>query len=225
MRETGAVYRDHRFFRFSSSMLRNYRLAGFTQVSRQTITRSSAARRGSIRDASRPRPIWQARVSPPPIDAGILTAGSPRVPAVDLELRGRGCCAYFRTVRGETRMPRFTNSSLAILSSPHTGFFRAILRIKVRNSMGILGRPARTLPTPEQPPSRALGRSVPQTPRPVRVTRCRPLRSGSVHVSVPSVNAVVKSRLCPLSTCACTRGASGDCRDWFPNHRSDCLAE
>ena|SRR6476620_6518663 len=29
VRETGAVYRDHRFFRFSSSMLRNYRLAGF----------------------------------------------------------------------------------------------------------------------------------------------------------------------------------------------------
>ena len=66
------------------------------QVSRQTITRSSAARRGSIRDASRPRPIWQARVSPPPIDAGILTSGSPRVPAVDLELRGRRCCAVGR---------------------------------------------------------------------------------------------------------------------------------
>ena len=40
-------------------------------------------------------------------------------------------------------MPSFTNSSLAILSSPHTGFSRAILRIKVRNSLGILGRPAR----------------------------------------------------------------------------------
>jgi len=40
-------------------------------------------------------------------------------------------------------MPNFTNSSLAIRSSPYTGFSRAILRINVRNSMGILGRPGR----------------------------------------------------------------------------------
>src|SRR6202022_1323788 len=50
---------------------------------------------------------------------------------------------YFRTVRGETPMPSFTNNSLAILSSPHTGFSRAILRISPRNSIGILGRPGR----------------------------------------------------------------------------------
>src|SRR6266852_8060709 len=50
---------------------------------------------------------------------------------------------YFRTVRGETWMPSFTNSSLAIRSSPHAGFSPAILRISARNSTGILGRPAR----------------------------------------------------------------------------------
>jgi hypothetical protein len=50
---------------------------------------------------------------------------------------------YFRTVRGETQMPSFTNSSLAIRSSPHAGFSPAILRISVRNSTGILGRPGR----------------------------------------------------------------------------------
>jgi hypothetical protein len=50
---------------------------------------------------------------------------------------------YFRTVRGEICIPNFTNNSLAIRSSPHTGFSQAILRIDTRNSTGILGRPAR----------------------------------------------------------------------------------
>jgi hypothetical protein len=40
-------------------------------------------------------------------------------------------------------MPSFTNNSLAILSSPHTGFSRAILRISARSSTGIRGRPGR----------------------------------------------------------------------------------
>lgn len=54
-----------------------------------------------------------------------------------------GFSMYFRTVRGETRMPNFTNNSLAIRSSPQIGFSRAILRISARNSTGIRGRLAR----------------------------------------------------------------------------------
>ena len=49
---------------------------------------------------------------------------------------------YFPTVRGETRIPSLTNSSLAIRSSPHHGFSAAILRIRLRSSAGIAGRPA-----------------------------------------------------------------------------------
>jgi hypothetical protein len=33
---------------------------------------------------------------------------------------------YLRTVRGETRRPSLSNSSLAIRSSPHSGFYVAI---------------------------------------------------------------------------------------------------
>ena len=53
---------------------------------------------------------------------------------------------YLRTVRGETRIFSFTSSSLAIRSSPHSGFSCAILRINARNSAGIGGRPALHLP-------------------------------------------------------------------------------
>jgi hypothetical protein len=49
---------------------------------------------------------------------------------------------YLRTVRGETRIPRFTSSSLAIRSSPHIGFPVAIRRISLRSSGEIGGRPA-----------------------------------------------------------------------------------
>lgn len=48
---------------------------------------------------------------------------------------------YFLTVRGETRIPSLISSSLAIHSSPHTGFSAAILRISARSSGGIGGRP------------------------------------------------------------------------------------
>src|SRR6202047_3989371 len=48
---------------------------------------------------------------------------------------------YLRTVRGDTWIPSFTNNSLAICSSPHTGFSPVILRIKTRSSSGIRGRP------------------------------------------------------------------------------------
>jgi hypothetical protein len=49
---------------------------------------------------------------------------------------------YLRTVRGEIRIPNLSSSSLAIRSSPHSTFSRAILRISSR-SIGIGGRPAR----------------------------------------------------------------------------------
>ena len=39
-------------------------------------------------------------------------------------------------------MPSLTSSSFAIRSSPHTGLSQAILRISVRNSVGIGGRPS-----------------------------------------------------------------------------------
>ena len=50
---------------------------------------------------------------------------------------------YLRTVRGEIRIPSLSSSSLAIRSSPHSTFSRAILRISARSSFGIGGRPAR----------------------------------------------------------------------------------
>jgi hypothetical protein len=50
---------------------------------------------------------------------------------------------YFRMVRGDTRRPSFSRSSLAMRSSPHEGFSRAIRRISVRSSTGRGGRPRR----------------------------------------------------------------------------------
>jgi hypothetical protein len=52
---------------------------------------------------------------------------------------------YFLTVLGETHMPNFTNSSLAMRSSPHNGFSLAIRRMSCRSSSGIGGRPGRDL--------------------------------------------------------------------------------
>ncbi len=49
---------------------------------------------------------------------------------------------YLPTVRGETRIPNLISNSLAIRSSPHTGFSAAILRIRARSSAGIGGRPS-----------------------------------------------------------------------------------
>ena len=49
---------------------------------------------------------------------------------------------YFRTVRGETRIPSFTSNSLAIRSSPQSGFSVAIRRMSRCSSDGIRGRPA-----------------------------------------------------------------------------------
>ena len=55
---------------------------------------------------------------------------------------GRVGGMYFRTVRGETRTPSFTNNSFAIRSSPQSGFSVAIRRMSCRSSSGIGGRPA-----------------------------------------------------------------------------------
>ena len=61
----------------------------------------------------------------------------PRVP----EPWSRRFGMYFRTVRGDTRRPSFSNSSLVMRSWPHVGFSRAIWRMSARNSSGIGGRP------------------------------------------------------------------------------------
>ncbi len=57
---------------------------------------------------------------------------------------GRGG-KYFRTVRGDTRIPSFNKSSFAIRSSPHQGFWFAMRRIRACNCWGIGGRPGRDL--------------------------------------------------------------------------------
>jgi hypothetical protein len=48
---------------------------------------------------------------------------------------------YFRTVRGETRIPSFNFNSLAMCSSPQVGFSAAIFRINSWRSLGTAGRP------------------------------------------------------------------------------------
>ena len=48
---------------------------------------------------------------------------------------------YLPTVLGETRIPSFSNNSLEIRSCPHNGFSMAILRISLRSSSEIGGRP------------------------------------------------------------------------------------
>src|SRR6476646_3459350 len=61
-----------------------------------------------------------------------------RLPAVG---RGDRDSIYRRTVRGDTRIPSFTSSSLAMLSSPHVRFDAAIVAISRCTSTGIAGRP------------------------------------------------------------------------------------
>jgi hypothetical protein len=55
---------------------------------------------------------------------------------------GGGFGMDLRTVLGETRTPSFINNSLAMRSSPHSGFSAAIVRISARSSTGIGGRPS-----------------------------------------------------------------------------------
>ena len=50
---------------------------------------------------------------------------------------------YFATVRGETRTPSLSNSSFAILASPHAGFSADIRRMRSRRFFGRGGRPVR----------------------------------------------------------------------------------
>jgi hypothetical protein len=50
---------------------------------------------------------------------------------------------YFRTVRGETWIPSFRRSSLAIRSSPHEGFSIPMRRIRDCTCLGMGGRPGR----------------------------------------------------------------------------------
>ena len=55
--------------------------------------------------------------------------------------RGLPRSRYLPTVRGETRIPNFGDSSFAILCSPHVGFSRAIWPISSRRFFGSAGRP------------------------------------------------------------------------------------
>src|SRR5579863_6627795 len=55
--------------------------------------------------------------------------------------RGPPRFKYFATVRGETRIPSFIFSSLAIRSSPQMGFSTAIFRIRSRRFPGKRGLP------------------------------------------------------------------------------------
>src|SRR5260370_34265075 len=55
--------------------------------------------------------------------------------------RGPPLFRYFPTVRGETRIPSFIFSSLAMRSSPQMGFSAAIFRIRSRRSPGKRGLP------------------------------------------------------------------------------------
>src|ERR1700689_529142 len=55
--------------------------------------------------------------------------------------RGLPRFRYLPMVRGETRMPNFSDSSSAIRSSPHVGFSRTIRDINSRRSFGSGGRP------------------------------------------------------------------------------------
>jgi hypothetical protein len=51
---------------------------------------------------------------------------------------------YFRTVRGESRTPRLTSNSLAIRSSPHSGFSQAMRHIKCRRCAELAADPVLT---------------------------------------------------------------------------------
>src|SRR6266851_4320578 len=55
--------------------------------------------------------------------------------------RGPPLFRYFPTVRGDTRIPSFIFSSLAMRSSPQMGFSAAIFRIRSRRSPGKRGLP------------------------------------------------------------------------------------
>jgi len=72
----------------------------------------------------------------------ILEKGGPALIAARSAGPGAGDFGrYFPIVRGETRRPSFSRSSLAMRSSPHEGFSRAISRIGRWSSGGIGGRP------------------------------------------------------------------------------------
>ncbi len=54
-----------------------------------------------------------------------------------------GAGQYARTVRGETKIPNFTDSSAAMRSSPQVGFSRTMRTISWRRTSGIRGLPNR----------------------------------------------------------------------------------
>jgi len=56
-------------------------------------------------------------------------------------MRGRKGFRYLRTVRGDTAMRNFRDSSFAIRASPQVGFSRSIFRISSRRFVGSGGRP------------------------------------------------------------------------------------
>ena len=63
---------------------------------------------------------------------------------------------YFRTVRGETRIPNLTSNSLAMRSSPQSGFSVAIRRIRARSLQRYRRPTCPALPPPEDPPTQSV---------------------------------------------------------------------
>jgi hypothetical protein len=110
------------------------------RVCRQTITCSPTSLPANTRDASQPRLIEQARVHPPPIDAGILTSGPARVPAEDLEHRGPGCCAVYRSCNVLPTISQLSADASRTLGSTSPGIHAESSRSLVHKSHSPSGR-------------------------------------------------------------------------------------
>jgi hypothetical protein len=71
----------------------------------------------------------------------VANNGGPALFAAGLSVRAFGHALAH--VRGDTRILSLSNSSLAMRSSPHVGFLKAISRMSAPSSGGIGGRPGR----------------------------------------------------------------------------------
>jgi len=110
---------------------------------------------------------------------------------------------YLRTVRGEIRIPSLSRSSLAIRSSPHSTFSRAILRISSRSSFGIGGRPARDF---------------------IRQSSLQPARCQRIIVAGCTATNAPRQSKSLASTAKLTRVAASTRYGWIPRsmYRASC---
>ena len=128
---------------------------------------------------------------------------------------------YLRTVRGETRIFSFTSSSLAMRSSPHSGFSCAILRINARNSTGFGGRPVLHLYRQKRRhPSRCQRKMVAGR---TRITASRQSKSLVNSARLTRVNASTFRTLTPRSTyfASCRRRTRFSARIELPERKND----